>query len=129
MAATVTADAAGLDNVHELIERFWHEHDAGSDGDRIAVTIALGEIAGNVVRHGVGAPFAVSLRRADAAVVAVVDEPGPALPADVVTACGLPDDDAESGRGLALARAAVDELTYERVDDHNRWTVRRRVVP
>ena len=38
----------------------------------------------------------------------------------------MPDTDSENGRGLALARVALDDLEYERVDDHNEWTMVRR---
>jgi anti-sigma regulatory factor (Ser/Thr protein kinase) len=38
---------------------------------------------------------------------------------------GWLDEMADHGRGLALARAAVDELTYQRVDGVNQWRVRR----
>ena len=35
----------------------------------------------------------------------------------------MPGDEAESGRGLALALASLDHLTHERVDGRNRWTL------
>ena len=35
------------------------------------------------------------------------------------------DEIAEHGRGLALARAVVDELTYQRIDGVNQWRVCR----
>jgi anti-sigma B factor antagonist len=41
----------------------------------------------------------------------------------------LPDDLAESGRGLALVRMAVDEFSYRHSDGFSRWhLVRRRSV-
>jgi len=48
---------------------------------------------------------------------------GPPLE-EAVTA--MPDTDSENGRGLALARVALDDLEYERVDGHNEWTMVRR---
>ena len=36
----------------------------------------------------------------------------------------MPDEDAESGRGLAIALATLDELTHER-DGGNTWRLRR----
>ena len=38
----------------------------------------------------------------------------------------MPDTDSEDGRGLAIARVALDDLVYQRVDDHNEWTMVRR---
>jgi anti-sigma regulatory factor (Ser/Thr protein kinase) len=34
---------------------------------------------------------------------------------------------AESGRGLALINALVDELSYERENEHNLWKIMRRI--
>lgn len=125
LSATVSPDAAGLDDVHALLDRFWRECSPGSEADRLAVEIALAEIAGNVVRHGAGAPYTVRLARDGIAVVAEVDEPGRRLAADIVDTCALPGDDAEGGRGLALARAAVDDLDYRHDGGTNHWTIRR----
>jgi serine/threonine-protein kinase RsbW len=42
----------------------------------------------------------------------------------------MPGVDAESGRGLAMVQMLCDELTYERVDGENVWSVRRtRIEP
>ena len=38
----------------------------------------------------------------------------------------MPDETAESGRGLPLAWAVLDELGYERGDGVNVWTMLRR---
>ena len=38
----------------------------------------------------------------------------------------MPDTGSEAGRGLALARIALDDLSYERVGAHNEWTMIRR---
>jgi serine/threonine-protein kinase RsbW len=36
----------------------------------------------------------------------------------------MPGAEAESGRGLALALAALDHLEHQRVDGRNRWLLR-----
>jgi serine/threonine-protein kinase RsbW len=38
---------------------------------------------------------------------------------------GTPDDDAESGRGLALIQALVTTVTFERQDGTNIWVLTR----
>ncbi len=43
-----------------------------------------------------------------------------------LAAAAMPGELAEDGRGLALARAAVDELSYERDGAVNRWRIVRR---
>jgi anti-sigma regulatory factor (Ser/Thr protein kinase) len=56
------------------------------------------------------------VRRADDGRPAIVD----------LERAGLPDDDAEDGRGLAPARTGVDELVYEREGTTDRWHLVRR---
>ena len=36
----------------------------------------------------------------------------------------MPDDDAETGRGLAMALATLDHLGYEQVEGRNLWELR-----
>ncbi len=45
---------------------------------------------------------------------------GPALPE---AERPMPDTDSEGGRGLAIARVALDDLDHQRVDGHNEWTM------
>ena len=45
-------------------------------------------------------------------------------PADVdLTTVTMPDAMAERGRGLALAKACLDQLTYRRDSTGNHWTL------
>jgi serine/threonine-protein kinase RsbW len=41
----------------------------------------------------------------------------------------MPEELSESGRGIALIQALVDELRYERIDDRNVWSIRRATQP
>src|ERR1019366_88556 len=41
----------------------------------------------------------------------------------------MPDELAESGRGIALIQAVVDEFTYEQEGEHNIWKILRRLTP
>jgi serine/threonine-protein kinase RsbW len=42
-----------------------------------------------------------------------------------LSGAAMPGELAESGRGLPLAKAALDELTYDRVEGRNVWTLVR----
>lgn len=115
-----------LDRVHDLVARLWDTADGFSDDARIRFETAVAEVAANVVEHAGSGDRAVALvlrlARRDGRVVAALEDDG--RPAEVdLGALRFPADDAESGRGLALARAAADELTYGRDGDRNRWWV------
>ncbi|MFF0909749.1 ATP-binding protein [Microbacterium enclense] len=91
---------------------------------RFGFDTAVIEIAGNVVEHapahrGPGR-FSVELTADARTVSATVSDD--ADPVDVdLSAPTMADVDQESGRGLALARAGVDRLRYQRVGDRNVW--------
>ncbi|ADG75505.1 putative anti-sigma regulatory factor, serine/threonine protein kinase [Cellulomonas flavigena DSM 20109] len=96
--------------------------------DLILFETALVEIIGNIVQTGEGSTMFD-------AVVTVRLWPGDRLeaelrdngtPADVDLHRPLPDAMQEHGRGLPLARSALDELRYD-PGDPNRWLLVRRL--
>jgi serine/threonine-protein kinase RsbW len=130
------ATPAMLDLVHTILEKLWEQHEDVAMTDRIRFETAVIEVLGNIVEHAYeldAAPTDV-LRRFDVSLSASADElvarfgdNGIPMAIDL-SEVTMPGDDAESGRGLALAVAALDDLRYERVDGRNLWrlTCRRR---
>ncbi len=130
------ADPAILDLVHAMLEHLWQEETGVSDRDRMRFETAVIEILGNIVEHAYqldhaeAAPPAVESRRFDICVSAdehelVASFGDNGLPVELnLEHLAMPDDLAESGRGLALAAAAVDEIGYERVEGRNHWRLR-----
>jgi anti-sigma regulatory factor (Ser/Thr protein kinase) len=117
-----------LDRVHDLLTRLWADASEVSGDDRIRFETAVAEVAANIVEHaGDGAVVELDLEVCAYAdrVEALFCDTGAAAEVDVEGA-SLPGDMAESGRGLAIARAAVDEVVYERDGEVNRWRVTRR---
>ena len=83
------------------------------------------ELAGNVVKHGrpeglVRCRFAVEVR--PDCLVAELSEPGP----PVQFTDSVPEGLEESGRGLLIARAVTDELTYRWAGGVSTWRLLRR---
>jgi serine/threonine-protein kinase RsbW len=88
---------------------------------------AVIEVAGNIVQHGAGAgsvncnlilevyPDRLDAHFKDDGGTAYVD----------IGAAHMPEALAETGRGLAMAKAAVDVLTYERRNGGNYWKLSR----
>ena len=124
-----TADPEVLDLVHTELERLWADAPDVSDRDRLRFEMGLVEIVGNVVEHAYRADSGDPARQLRLEVTVsptevrgeLGDNGQPvALDLGEVT---MPGDEAESGRGLALALASLDRLTHERVDGRNRWTL------
>ena len=123
------ADPACLQRIHELLDRLWAAEPGVSVEDRDMFATAVAEVAGNIVQHSAGTErvrLNLQLRVYPDRVEASLTDGG--SPADIdLESASFPDEPfAESGRGLALARAAVDELHYERDGSANRWRVVRR---
>lgn len=118
-------DPACLDRVHASLDQLWSAAPLVAVRDRELFATAVIEIAGNILAH-TGSAFEcrITLTVCDESLVAVLEDTGDAVEVDL-EAVGWPDELAESGRGLAIARAAVDEVSYRRAGDHNVWRIRR----
>ena len=117
-----------LERVHELLTALWLDTPHVAAADRIAFETAVAEVAANIVEHaGAGAQVELDLVVAahDDRMEACFRDTGRAADVDVASA-EMPDDLAETGRGLPLARAAAD-VSYERAGAVNRWRVTRRL--
>ena len=127
--------------VHRALDRFWTrtEHIAPVRPDlqwQAEFATAVGEVTANIVRHALGSGhasetfevlFLLFPDRAEArfADPGVAYTPSPVPPASA-------DDDLfelrEGGWGLGLARAAVDELRYHRLDGRiNQWLIEKKL--
>ncbi len=119
----VPATAQALEAINGLLARFWDNAPGFNDADRMRFELAVAEVANNIVEHSTAMiELTLNLRRYEDRVEADFDEAGAPLPADVIETAAAPDDPfAESGRGLVMARAVLDEFAYERTGDRNHW--------
>ena len=117
-----------LDGVHDLVERLWDARPGVGAADRMRFEMAVIEILGNIIEHAYepsatgddGRRFEVTLVGTDTELVASISDNGLPMSLDLSTVA-MPDADAESGRGLALAAATLDDLAYLREDGRNHW--------
>lgn len=117
-----------LDRVHALLERVGSEHPDLDHTDLMLFETAIIEIATNVVEHGqpqgaVQWRFVLRVRPDD--VEAELHDSAQEFQVDLDAR--MPDVDAESGRGLPLAHALLDEIELDRADDANHWRMVRRL--
>lgn len=116
-----------LADIQQILDQAWSA-DEVADQTRMCIELAVSEIATNIIAYsGDGKP--VRLRMVvdvgpESVAVNFTDDGHPA-PIDL-TRVTMPDDAAESGRGLALAHRVLDELSYWRDPDGNHWTLKRR---
>jgi serine/threonine-protein kinase RsbW len=127
LALDLCASPECLEKVHGLLEQLWDGRSGVDLAERMRFELAVAEVAANIVEHAAGAgrdPVDLNLRLTayDDRVEARFRDTGQEATVDVGDA-SLPADDAEAGRGLAIALAAVDEVTYQRDGDVNCWLV------
>lgn len=123
--------AAGPDllgPVHELLARLWADEPDVPAASRLRFETAVAEVAANIAEHGAAAGarrVTLELFRADGVLEAVFEDDGGAasLPPEDAPP---PPDDAERGRGLLMARTALDSLQHQRDGATNRWVLRLR---
>ena len=124
------ADVESIDSVHNELDGLWEDAPLVQAVDQITFTTAVIESASNIVQHAqpataqkpveLGVDISVQPTLLQARVSAFYAKPpfGPMEP-------GTPDDDSESGRGLALIQALVTTVTFERQDGTNTWVLTR----
>ncbi|SDO33986.1 serine/threonine-protein kinase RsbW [Nakamurella panacisegetis] len=123
--ACVDPDCLG--KVHALVEQLWAESVDVAEIDRILFESAVLEIAGNIVQHSVSdQPILcnLTLRIYPTRLEAVFCDTAEEAAVDVESAT-MPDDLAESGRGLAMTKRALDQLSYQREGHVNCWRLSR----
>lgn len=119
-----------LDEVHALLAEVAQAHPEVGDTDVMRLETALVELVANIIEHGRPpgeVRFSVRVEVGSDAVVAYLADDALDLAPDAAepSAEGSEVDIwAESGRGLSLAGAIVDELVHEPNHPGNAWRLR-----
>jgi serine/threonine-protein kinase RsbW len=118
-----------LNLLHDLLDRVSREHPDVDSADLMLFETAVIEVAGNVVEHGqppgrVTWTFRIDIR--PDGLEASLSDSGEEYPGGTWGTEMPADPMQESGRGLALATAVLDSLTYDRRGDANHWQMTRR---
>ncbi|GAA1147351.1 ATP-binding protein [Nocardioides aquiterrae] len=125
------ATPASIELVQTALATLWEQQPGVTARDRMRFETALVEVVGNVVEHAYALDqgttpgsrqLELEISVDDSTIIALLSDDG--RPADIdLGAVTMPDPEAESGRGLALAIAALDDLRYVHADGRNQWTL------
>jgi len=128
---TMFSPPATLDEVHELLSAVWEKSPHVSAENQMRFETALIELVSNVFRHadtGDGVACALNIDISDMHIEAQLSDTGE--PGDFkLMHATMPDELSESGRGIALIQALMDEFTFENQGEHNIWRILRRFTP
>ncbi|UKA49275.1 ATP-binding protein [Arthrobacter sp. FW305-123] len=119
-----------IEAIHNELDALWHDASFVPDMDRMTFATAVIEAAANIVQHAL--PVAekpveidVDISVQPTRLVARVSAFNAREPFAGDMQASMPDEDAESGRGLALIEALVTTVTFERQDGTNTWILTR----
>jgi len=121
------AAAANFESINQDLEKAWLTHPEVPQSVRVQLAIAVAEVVGNIIEHGgglqrpVNIQMRLTLSEQCQVQICFVDD-GDELPAHIdLSSRVMPDETAEGGRGLALAQAVLEQLTYHRDNAFNYW--------
>lgn len=116
-----SATPEALEEFDRLLAKTWSENSHVPQVIQMQVGIAVGEIGANIIKHSAPARVRMEVKALPREVWVEFEDDG--IPVDIdLSDIRLPEDMAETGRGLALAQAALARLSYRR-DTVNRWTL------
>ena len=119
-----------LDRIQSFLNELWANYPDLPELLTMDVTVAASEIASNIIEHSAaGQPVRVRMevRLMPEQVEIDFTDDGDPVSVDLDQVL-LPDDLADRGRGLAIAKSVLDELSYRRdtSGNTNHWTLTRR---
>ncbi|WP_159706252.1 ATP-binding protein [Arthrobacter sp. 18067] len=124
------SNEAAIEAIHNELDALWDDASFVPDMDRMTFATAVIEAAANIVQHAL--PVAekpveidVDISVRPTRLVARVSAFNAREPFANDMQASMPDEDAESGRGLALIEALVTTVTFERQDGTNTWILTR----
>lgn len=116
------AGPGALGDIETALERAWSTHPDVPHIVRMHMGIAAGEIGANIVEHAAPGRRVLMCMDVDVCASQVhveFTDDGDPVQIDLHAVC-MPDETAERGRGLALAQAVLDRLSYRRAE-LNHW--------
>lgn len=116
-----------VDRALDALDGLWADAPHVADQDRTLFALAVSEVVTNMVQHTENPDevmLTVDIRVSADDLLATLTDTAP--PAEIDwDGVEMPDPDSESGRGLALSTAALDELRHYADTRGNTWRLRR----
>ncbi|MBA8816351.1 serine/threonine-protein kinase RsbW [Microbacterium halimionae] len=120
--AAIRCPPDSVEDAHNFVEAVWEEHPDVVATDRMAMELVLSELVSNIIQNNPKRDvlcdvvvtvdnLELRLRTSDTG-IAMIAKAGAGV---------MPEDTAESGRGLALIEMVTRSMDYRREQDRNVW--------
>lgn len=115
--------------VHDFLSDIWEENPQIFDGDRNSIETAVIELTSNIILYsnatsGIRCQITIEVDREEVHIT--VTDNGDLADLEIDEHI-MPDEFSESGRGIPLIRALVDEFTFESLNRENTWKISKRI--
>lgn len=119
-----------LAEIQCCLDDLWSSHSEVPDDVRTHISVAAAEIATNIIENAAGGPpvrLQMQLCLTPEQIEVTFTDDGTAALVDLKSVA-LPGELADRGRGLAIAKELLDELSYRRDGIRNQWKLARRRI-
>lgn len=114
--------------VHEFLQIIWTENPGIPLRDQMSFETAIVELVANIISYSAatcGVTCAVEIETSEGQVDAIVSDNGELVILELDEHI-MPDEFAESGRGIPLIKALVDEFTFDVSENRNIWRLSKK---
>ena len=125
---TLSLPPADVESVHEFLEKIWDENPHIPLRDQYRFETAFIELTANIISHSIATSAVtceILIESSDDRIEATVSDNGKLVEFNLDQHT-MPDEFAESGRGIPLMKALLDELTFDNSGSKNTWHMSKR---
>ena len=124
--AVIRIPPDSVEDAHDFLIDVWESHPDVNAGDRMAVETVLSELVTNVIQNNAGTNLVCEITVAVSPLHVRIESIDTGIEVrELPEENAMPDQDAESGRGLSLMHVLSDSVEYRRESGRNIWTVIR----
>ena len=118
-----------VDAVHDFLHDIWAENPHIPSYDQMSFETAIIELVANIILYSVavsGVTCEVTIEALEDEIRARISDNGELTELEL-EAHIMPDAFSESGRGIALIKALVDDFTFDPSGNKNEWRMSKRI--